>query len=97
MPTQLELTLFGSPEIRLHGRSLGGFRSSKVQAWLLPEVALPCKAAAYAVTGNRLNMSASTRVVFRALVARFIRISCVDLRGVYIVCFVPVEGKPIWN
>jgi predicted ATPase/DNA-binding SARP family transcriptional activator len=34
MSTQLELTLFGSPEIRLHGRPVSGFRSSKVQALL---------------------------------------------------------------
>ena len=34
MPNPLELTLFGSPEVRLHGQPVTGFRSSKAQALL---------------------------------------------------------------
>jgi predicted ATPase/DNA-binding SARP family transcriptional activator len=34
MRDELELTLFGSPDVRLHGRPVTGFRSSKAQALL---------------------------------------------------------------
>ena len=34
MPNPLQLTLFGSPEVRLHGQSVTGFRTSKAQALL---------------------------------------------------------------
>jgi DNA-binding SARP family transcriptional activator len=34
MSDLLELTLFGSPEVRLHGHPVTGFRSSKAQALL---------------------------------------------------------------
>ena len=34
MPNQLQLTLFGSPEVRLHGQPVTGFRTSKAQALL---------------------------------------------------------------
>jgi DNA-binding SARP family transcriptional activator len=34
MRDELELTLFGSPEVRLHGLPVTGFRSSKAQALL---------------------------------------------------------------
>ena len=34
MPHLLEFTLFGTPEVRLHGQSVTGFRSSKAQALL---------------------------------------------------------------
>lgn len=34
MPNPLQLTLFGSPEVRLHGQPVTGFRTSKAQALL---------------------------------------------------------------
>ncbi len=34
MPMSLELTLFGSPEVRVNGKLISGFRSSKAQALL---------------------------------------------------------------
>jgi len=32
MTNLLQLTLFGSPEVRLHGQAVTGFRTSKAQA-----------------------------------------------------------------